>query len=98
MGGVGGDGGRNTGMLERHDPGYGPEELALFAGNRWTPADPRLLDHHGAEFLLVAVHDPAAADLDPHAPADEAKAHSFTHLKLARTRHPVEPLFTGEWA
>ena len=37
-------------------------------------------------------------DLDPHTPADPAKAHSLTQLRMARTRHPVEPLFTGEWA
>ena len=93
-----GRGARNTGMLERHDPGYSEDEQALFAGNRWTAAEPRLLDHHGAEVLLVAVQDDAAGDLDAYAPADKAKAHSFTQLKLARTRHPVEPLFTGEWA
>lgn len=86
------------GMLERHDPGYSAEELALFGGNRWAPAEPRLLDRRGAEFLLVAAGDDAAAPLDASAPSDEAHAHSFTQLRLARTRHPVEPLFTGEWA
>ena len=91
-------GSSRTGMLESHDPGYSSEELALFAGNRWTPADPRLLDHRGAEFLLIAVHDDAAAELDAHAPKDASRAHSFTQLRLARTRHPTEPLFTGEWA
>lgn len=85
-----------TGMLERHDPGYSADEQALFGGNRWAPADPRLLDHRGAEFLLIAAHDDL--ELDAPAPVDEAHAHSFTQLKLARTRHPVEPLFTGEWA
>lgn len=85
-------------MLERHDPGYSAEELALFGGNRWAPAEPRLLDRRGAEFLLVAVGDDKAVELDAPAPTDEAHAHSFTQLKLARTRHPVEPLLTGEWA
>lgn len=94
-GGAGGRG-RAAGMLERHDPGYSAEEQALFAGNRWAPADPRLLDHRGAEFLLIAAHDDA--ELVAQAAAGEAEAHSFTRLKLARTRHPVEPLFTGEWA
>lgn len=87
----------NGGMLERHVPDYSPEEQALFGGNRWAPGDPRLLDHRGAEFLLIAVHD----DEDtPQAsvPADEEHAHSFTQLRMARTRHPTEPLFTGEWA
>ena len=32
------------------------------------------------------------------APVDDAHAHSFTQLRMARTRHPTEPLFTGEWA
>lgn len=90
--------GPNSGMLERTDPRYSRAEEARFGGNRWTPADPALLDHKGAEFLLVAVHDAAVADLDPHAPADEAKADTFTKLRMARTRHPAEPLFTGEWA
>ncbi len=86
----------NSGMLERHVPDYSADEQALFGGNRWTPADPRLLDHRGAEFLLVAVHDDEAPDVA--VPADEAHAHSFTQLRMARTRHPTEPLFTGEWA
>ena len=60
-----------------------------------APAEPRLLDHRGAEFLLIAAHD----DVEVEAPhVDEAHAHSFTQLRMARTRHPVEPLFTGEWA
>lgn len=86
----------NSGMLERHDPGYSAQELELFGGNRWTPADPRLLDRRGAEFLLIAAHDDI--ELDAPAPSDEAHAHSFTQLRLARTRHPAAPLFTGEWA
>lgn len=86
----------NTGMLERHVPDYSAEEQALFGGNRWTPGDPRLLDHRGAEFLLIAVHDEEV--LEAPAPADEDHAHSFTRLRMARTRHPVAPLFTGEWA
>lgn len=87
-----------SGMLERHDPGYSAEELALFGGNRWVPAQPRLLDRRGAEFLLVAVHEDAATELAADAPANDDRAHSFTQLRLARTRHPTEPLFTGEWA
>lgn len=87
----------NTGMLERHTPDYSAEEQALFGGNRWAPGDPRLLDHRGAEFLLIAVHDDGNAS-EAQVPAEEDKAHSFTQLRMARTRHPVAPLFTGEWA
>lgn len=86
-----------TGMLERHKPDYSTEEQALFGGNRWAPADPRLLDHRGAEFILIAVHD-EGGDLEAPAPGEPARAHSFTQLRMARTRHPVAPLFTGEWA
>jgi len=88
----------NTGMLEQTDPHYSKRERTRFHGNRWTPAEPALLDHQGAEFLLIAVHDDAVGDLDPHAPEDEARADTFTKLRMARTRHPAEPLFTGEWA
>ncbi|CAA9529048.1 MAG: hypothetical protein AVDCRST_MAG91-2800 [uncultured Sphingomonadaceae bacterium] len=91
------DAGGGARMLERHRPDYSEEELALFGGNRWAPAEPRLLDRRGAEFLLIVAHD-ETADLHADAPADEARAHSFTQLRMARTRHPVEPLFTGEWA
>lgn len=86
-----------TGMLERHKPDYSEDEQALFGGNRWAPADPRLLDHRGAEFILIAVHEEGAA-LEASVPGELARAHSFTYLRMARTRHPVEPLFTGEWA
>ena len=87
----------NTGMLEATDPGYTKPERSRFHGNRWTPAEPALLDHKGAEFLLIPVHDDGVTDLDPHTPGDPSKAHSLTTLRMTRTRHPVEPLFTGRW-
>lgn len=89
------DAGGGARMLQGQRPDYSEEELALFGGNRWAPAEPRLLDHRGAEFLLIVAHDEAGVEA-PH--VDEAHAHSFTQLRMARTRHPVEPLFTGEWA
>lgn len=88
----------NTGMLEGTDPRYSKREASRFHGNRWTPAEPALLDHKGAEFLLIPIHDDALAELAPQTPADPSRAHSLTTLRMARTRHPVEPLFTGEWA
>jgi hypothetical protein len=60
----------------------------------------RLLDYEGAEFILVgARRDPEKAyglALETEK-EDEAHADIINRLRLAKSRHPVAPLFEGRW-
>lgn len=73
----------------------------MFGDRKFADVDPPdLLDHEGAEFLLLAAaEDPErelGIELDE---AREQKAHAriFRDLRLHKSEHPVEPLFEGDW-
>lgn len=90
-----------VGLGEEQEADY-PEHLQNeFEGRRFAPTDPRLLDYEGAQLVLIGARDNPeesyGVSLDPE---DEkaGKADIFTKLRMARSRHPVEPLFEGEWA
>ncbi|HEX7182627.1 MAG TPA: hypothetical protein VF756_12355 [Thermoanaerobaculia bacterium] len=80
-----------------------PEELQeRFGGRRFVAVDPPdFLDHQGAEVLLMgSADDPGeelGIDLDPERETEET-SDLFNELKVARERHPVEPLLAGKWA
>lgn len=80
-----------------------PEELQeRFGGRRFVAVDPPdFLDHQGAEVLLMgSADDPGedlGVDLDPERETEET-SDLFNELKVARERHPVEPLLAGKWA
>jgi hypothetical protein len=78
-----------------------PDELQeTFRGRKFATEEPRLLDEEGAEILFVGAREnPAEAyaiDFEP-AEEDERSAEIFKELRFAKSRHPVEPLFGGEW-
>jgi hypothetical protein len=86
-----------TGLGERQEADY-PERLQReFRGRRFDREDVRLLDAEGAEFILVGTRtDPEAAyrvDLDAGRHADILR-----ELQMAKSRHPIRPLFEGKWA
>lgn len=59
------------------------------------------LDHEGAEVMLVGARtNPEKAygvDL-PAQDEDERHADAFSKLRMAKSRHPIEPLIRGDWA
>jgi hypothetical protein len=71
-----------------------------FRGRKFATEDPRLLDYEGAEIIFIgARRDPEKAyhiDLQPE-DESEGSAEIFKQLRFARSRHPAEPLLTGEW-
>jgi hypothetical protein len=79
-----------------------PAELQrVFHGRRFAEADPpELLDHEGAEVLLVGTDEDVSEDLgirlDPQKETEHT-AEIFTQLRLEKEQHPTEPLFRGEW-
>jgi hypothetical protein len=89
--------------------GLAPDEAAryprplqeIFHGRRFVPADPpELLDYPGTQLLLIGasanVREELGVDLDPQR-EDERTAEIFRDLHIARSQHPVEPLFKGKW-
>jgi hypothetical protein len=80
-----------------------PQRLQkVFRDRRFTEADPPdFLDYEGAEFLLIASADDVSEELGIQLePEHESKAGAdiFRDLRLEKSAHPLEPLFTGEWA
>lgn len=75
-----------------------PERLQReFRGRRFEREDIRLLDTEGAEFILVGARtDPEAA----YGVDIEAGRHPdiLRELHMAKSRHPIRPLFEGRWA
>lgn len=80
-----------------------PEELQeLFGSRRFIAVNPPdFLDHDGAELLLMgSADDPGeelGIDLDPEQET-ATTSDLFKELRMARERHPVEPLLAGKWA
>lgn len=60
----------------------------------------RLLDYEGAEILLVGARtDPGreyGVELEAEQEAPDT-ADISRKLHMAKSRHPVKPLFTGQW-
>jgi hypothetical protein len=100
---------KNPGAPSPPEVGLPPDETArypralqeIFRGRRFVPADPpELLDYPGAQLLLVGasanVREELGVDLDPQR-EDERTAEIFRDLHIAKSQHPVEPLFKGNW-
>lgn len=72
-----------------------------FEGRRFIPADPPdLLDHEGAELLLVGADEDVEEELGIRLrPQDEDEEHAeiLRRLRLSKKEHPREPLLRGEW-
>ena len=70
-----------------------------FAGRRFAPCDPHLLDYEGAQFVLIGARANPERAYNVDIDADiSGKPDIFTKLKMTHSRHPIEPLFEGEWA
>lgn len=79
-----------------------PEHLQnSFEQRRFVPADPpEFLDYAGVELILIGASANIEAELgiELH-PAKETEdtAEILNDLRMRKSRHPIEPLFTGEW-
>ena len=88
--------------LSREQKATFPDELmAMFRGRRFGELDPRMLDHEGAELVMVGAKEDVREELGieletEHETPDSAEV--FRRLKLDRKEHPLEPLFEGDWA
>lgn len=89
-----------TGLREERQAKYPKQVQELFRDRRFDQEHPELLDYEGAEIVLVGARtDPEAAyDVDLK-PDDEnpRTAAILNDLRMAKARHPIEPLIKGEW-
>jgi hypothetical protein len=86
-----------AGLPEERQVAYPPRLQERFAGRRWIGAEPvELLDHEGAEILLVGAEEDVDVDGPPPLEPDD-QADLLRQLRLERDEHPVRPLFEGEW-
>jgi hypothetical protein len=59
-----------------------------------------MLDYPGAEFILVGAREDPERAYHLELPAEEqdyAHADIVRELRMAKSRHPVKPLFEGGW-
>jgi hypothetical protein len=71
-----------------------------FASRRFINAEPELLDHEGAEVVLVGAREDPERELDLKLhPQSESEwtADIFKDLRMEKSEHPLEPLFKGQW-
>lgn len=92
---------RGAGLGEGREADYPKRLQERFGGRRFVAVDPPdFLDYEGAEVLLVGatedVPEEIGIELDPQRET-EGTAEIFEDLRMAKSRHPVEPLFKGKW-
>ena len=79
-----------------------PEDLQnKFKQRRFVPAEPpEFLDYPGVELILIGasadIEEELGIELNP-ATETEDTAEILNDLRMRKSRHPIEPLFTGEW-
>jgi hypothetical protein len=89
-----------AGLGERQEADYPDRLQREFRGRRFAREDVRLLDVSGAEFILVGArtNPEQAYHVEVEAELPEYRPDVLKHLHMAKSRHPIEPLFEGHWA
>jgi hypothetical protein len=90
-----------AGLGSEEQPDYPPQTQKVFRGRRFEREDPSLLNFEGAEFVLVGAREnpQSGYDLDLEPEHENARtADLIKDLRMARARHPLEPLLKGKWS
>jgi hypothetical protein len=89
-----------TGLPPRRRPEYPGHLRARFGDRRFIPADPpELLDHEGAEVVIIGAATDTGAELGIELDAEAERiedADLFRRLRLARDELPREPFERGD--
>jgi hypothetical protein len=91
---------RAAGLSQEGKADYPKKLQEEFRGRRFAGEDVRLLDHEGAEFILVGIgREPEDYDVDLDVEREDYEhADIVRALRMAKSRHPTRPLFEGRWA
>lgn len=90
----------NVGLRPSQEAEYPKELQKEFRDHRFATEDPRLLDYEGAEFVLIGAEPGVKRDLGVRMVGEdesEGTADIMKELRLSKSKHPVEPLLTGDW-
>ncbi|ETX28996.1 hypothetical protein [Roseivivax isoporae] len=91
---------RNAGLSDDEQADYPRKLQEEFRGRRFASEDVRLLDAEGGEFVLVGARDDPerAYGIDMQTEdEDYGSSEAIRRLRMVKSRHPVEPLFEGDW-
>lgn len=87
----------NAGLAPEAEAFYPAPLQAAFGGRRWAALEPAHLDREGAELVLVGTQESPDAELGIRL-EDEEPQDVLDLFGLDPARHPVAPLFSGDWA
>ena len=90
---------RQAGLSENRKAELPQSLQQIFGARRFADADPRLLDHPGVEFLLIAAAHDVQDELDITLDTDEETRYSadiFKELQLEKGGKVIKPLFEGK--
>ncbi|MFZ0256422.1 MAG: hypothetical protein WAN46_12400 [Gammaproteobacteria bacterium] len=90
-----------AGLSEKHKVTFPRHLQDCFRERRFIPVDPPdLLDYEGAELLFIGAAEDIPKELgislEPQQET-ESTAEIFRELHMAKSRHPIKPLFEGRW-
>ncbi|MCD7058665.1 hypothetical protein [Pelagibacterium xiamenense] len=92
---------KSAGLDEGGKADY-PESLQdEFRDRRFAREDVRLLDYEGAEFVLVGARTNPQRAYDIELETEDETGSTpdvMSKLRMAKSRHPIEPLFAGRWS
>lgn len=89
--------GVDAGLSPEAEAFYPAPLQATFRGRRWAALEPAHLDREGAELVLVGTRELPEAELGIALETEEPED-VLGLFGLDPARHPVAPLFSGEWA
>jgi hypothetical protein len=92
---------QGAGLREEQKVDFPQNLQKRFENHRFIPANPPdFLDYSGAEMVLISaaadVSKELGIELDPQSET-ESTAEILNDLRMRKSRHPIEPLLTGEW-
>lgn len=89
-----------AGLRPERRADYPQEVLERFRGRRFIPVDtPQLLDHEGAEFVLIGASEDPEGELGIQIDAEEERVEAadiFRKLRLRPEELPLDPVERGE--
>mgnify|MGYP001088956072 CR=1 FL=1 len=92
---------RQAGLSEARDAEYPKKLQKKFRDRRFADADPpEFMDHEGTQFIMVAASEDIQEELGIELQTEKeskASADVFKDLRVDKSKHPVKPLFEGEW-
>jgi hypothetical protein len=93
---------RGAGLPGKESAQYPKRLKKVFRDRQFSEAAPTdFLDYPHTQFMLVAAADSIADDLGIELQPQhetQATAEIINDLKLEKSKHPLKPLFAGEWA